>query len=443
MKRLASALYASPRGRVEWSLRGLADLGAKNSSINEAKRVSPSTAGMLLHDVSLRLADQYNVCEELQMCLNRIKEGEANSSDKTLAVKHGRVIRAVNNPVHLDWSQAQQQAQDYNRVTEKALRDIKNLQRLHEDTFQLAYGLLEENSRVLSRFQNADWHLCFSTFEQIRSRHATTVETLADNVIALRQYKLTNDELDELVDVFLRKRLGVQLLCDHYVSLHKGKPNGGVSVDCLLADVIDDAVTESKHICDAHFENTPEVIVNIPSNARITLIRPWIHHALVELLKNAMASSFETLYDSNICTPPFIHVNLEETDEFVLLSVLDQGTGVSSPESAFEFASSSADSRWDRLEEQQSYAMVRSPLQSLGVGLPLSRMLLQHFGGALTLCNRENTEQGLESGCTATLYLSKDDTLIERLSSEEEGEEDKQVPSAITDKESVEQKVWK
>ena len=93
---------------------------------------------------------------------------------------------------------------------------------------------------------------------------------------------------------------------------------------------------------------------------------------------------------------------------------------MSNSDAAFQFASSSADSRWDRLDEQQSYAMVRSPLQSLGVGLPLSRMLLQHFGGDLLLSNRDDGENGFASGCTATLVLNKNDILFEQLPYEHE-----------------------
>ena len=209
--------------------------------------------------------------------------------------------------------------------------------------------------------------------------------------------------LDTLVDTFLRGRLGVQLLCDHYVALHKKKPHGGVSVQCYLTDVVEDAVTESRHICDAHFENTPQVLVQIPQDATITLLRPWVHLALTELLKNALATSVS----SETCPP--IYLKLEECNDFMSLCVIDQGAGVSDVEEAFRFASSSAGKRWERLDEQQSYAMVRSPLQSLGVGLHLSRMLLQHFHGNVTLSNNS----GDIGGCTAAIHLNKDDILFE------------------------------
>ena len=61
------------------------------------------------------------------------------------------------------------------------------------------------------------------------------------------------------------------------------------------------------------------------------------------------------------------------------------------------------------------YAMVRSPLQSLGVGLPLSCMLLQLFHGNLTL----SSNSGALGGCTAAIHLNKDDTLLEQQGDDE------------------------
>jgi pyruvate dehydrogenase kinase 2/3/4 len=170
-----------------------------------------------------------------------------------------------------------------------------------------------------------------------------------------------------------------------------------------------DAVTEATHACDAYLQNTPEVLVEVSQDATATLIWPWVHHPLVELLKNALASSVS----SEKC--PSIHLQLEECDDFISLCVTDQGAGVSDIDEAFRFAFSSAGKRWDRLEEQQSYAMVRSPLQSLGVGLPLSCMLLQLFHGNLTLSNNS----GALGGCTAAIHLNKDDTLLEQRGDDE------------------------
>ena len=69
---------------------------------------------------------------------------------------------------------------------------------------------------------------------------------------------------------------------------------------------------------------------------------------------------------------------------------------------AFGSACSLLQVRWDRLHEQQSYATVRQPLSSLGVGLTLSRLMMRAFGGDLYLSNNGGV---IGNGWTATLLI--------------------------------------
>ena len=59
------------------------------------------------------------------------------------------------------------------------------------------------------------------------------------------------------------------------------------------------------------------------------------------------------------------------------------------------------------MDDQQTYAMTRSPLQGLGVGLSMSRMMMEYFGGSLTLQDRGAIDLLLEDGATATIVLPK------------------------------------
>jgi pyruvate dehydrogenase kinase 2/3/4 len=206
-------------------------------------------------------------------------------------------------------------------------------------------------------------------------------------------------------------------LCDHYVGWSKGKANGGVSVDCSLEPILDESKTEALHLCDAHYERHPEIILptGYPS---LTVIRPWVHHALVEILKNAMVASMEIMEQEQMENPPPIEIELvEEGDDSVSILIHDYGQGLSSTTTTtkrdFLFASSAE--KWDRLDVQQSYATVRSPLSSLGVGLPSSQWLLQHFGGDLELRNRSGGSGDDDNGCTAVLRLPLNDDLPEFL----------------------------
>ena len=82
------------------------------------------------------------------------------------------------------------------------------------------------------------------------------------------------------------------------------------------------------------------------------------------------------------------------------------------------------------MDDQQTYAMTRSPLQGLGVGLSMSKMMMKYFGGTLNVEDRlsdagkhnnnntttirqssEPTE--LQRGVTATIIIPKDPTIVE------------------------------
>lgn len=228
------------------------------------------------------------------------------------------------------------------------------------------------------------------------------------------------------MDAFFRGRFGVQLLCNHYVALDKGrKATGEVAMDCSIRDVVDDAVTEAKHLCEAHFSSSPAVVIDESTvdSATAAVIRPWLTFTLVELLKNAMSVSVQgsellaTDYytDEDDINHPPIHINVEHEDGYMLIHIHDLGGGLPTgvlPSSLFSFAQT--DKLWDRMDDQTTYAMTRSPLRGLGAGLFLSRLTMQHFGGTVGLQNRHDNSSK-QVGCTATVRLNLDTSQPERL----------------------------
>jgi hypothetical protein len=109
----------------------------------------------------------------------------------------------------------------------------------------------------------------------------------------------SNDKL------FLHLRLLMQLLCNHYTSMHEGKLTGMISLDADASGLINDALTKAKHVCDANVGVAPEVVIppdnDVDEEGRrggggsdsnnfwlLLIIRPWLHHAIVEVTKNAM-----------------------------------------------------------------------------------------------------------------------------------------------------------
>jgi hypothetical protein len=479
----------------QWDMRSLAAMneGTSSSSSNntgmekiigtkQKRRADPpssTVADVLLTEVNVRLASQHKKCIDMMDRLQSSADDGSSSSVRSdrhpstsTTQNQKKVIRAINLPISLQkgltlkqWTERTQKVQ---QKKEKALQTLQNLEILHADTFAITEHLLSNDKPTLERFSKADQALIAATFEQIRSRHAATVENMADLVIGLRgagvddvdddrdddrddAASITHHPMDEgLVDEFLRDRLGIQLLCDHYVGMHKGKPGGGISVDCDFHDVLTDAILESKSICDANFGIVPEVHIvdndreTVGSNSDldsdsgsqelpiipVTLIRPWIHHALVELLKNGMTSSVQrasldskgAVMDHSELPHIFIRIH-DKSPSHIICEVMDQGVGLSNEgiQRGFQFAESSSQQRWDRIDEQQSYAMVRAPIGSLGVGLPLSRMMMGKFGGDVLLEGRledqslsvDNDVMVAKSGCSASVVVPLRDDIPE------------------------------
>lgn len=482
---LSDAAPASQENLKRWTMRKLANINVTaappSSSATDPPSSSPSfhypkrrkeppradVAEVLLKDIKLRLAGQLgrtlDMAQQAEAILGLSDDG--GNSGNSSSNRHGgtenkkpskpsqkpKVIRAINQPVRLSPKLQMEYEAQAQREKVTAMKNLKDIETLHTGTYSLVHDLLDDGAPTLRRYSAADASLVAATFESIRSRHAMSVELMADIVIALRRARSLRAGIGRtpagqfcgirltLIDSFLRERLGIQLLCDHYVALDKGKPNGGIAVDCDLYEVVDDAVTEAKHVCDANRGVAPDVIISygmegmdslplklcslVGDSLRIggydgitlTIIRPWLHHALVEVLKNALSSSVQRADDSGDgSNPSEVHVRIVDGTSSISIAVLDQGVGLSEDgmKRAFRFAESSSLKRWDRIDEQTSYAMVRQPLGSLGVGLPLSRMMMEMFGGDVLISNRGKGD-GLASGCTAVIKIPKDDQILQ------------------------------
>jgi hypothetical protein len=368
------------------------------------------------------------------------------------------------------WSHQQERKLDQELVT--AQKNLHDLQVLHRDTHQKCLDMhqLLVTTTKNKHYSKLSQQQLGKTFAEVYARHALTIETMAELVIGLRPL-VSPPRFQSTIRAFLKSRGVLQLLCDHIVQLAtKGKEHGAISVETDVSQLVHEAVTEAKHLCDAHFMTSPPVHINTirlgtndttVSEAEdpiltATLVRPWLQYTLVELLKNSMAVTVERNRNHCICNddddavlqddddddgplcPIFIHI--QETSREVVVQILDQGGGLLLDESNNKntdlFAFASCVQKWDRLQDQQTYAMVRSPLRGLGVGLSLSQIMMQQFGGQLQLQERDHppttTTESLESGMTATIVLPKDYEIPETGLWEPPNEEPLELESYLT-----------
>lgn len=500
-----SGAFSNPKS-IKWTIQSLSNLSitsttpfasltAERCSNTNERHLLPSVdaAQTLLRDVQVRLAQQHRRCMTMiRMIDKQGRETPFACINSSITKKDQNVIRAVNNVVSVQVIQQQKARERLDHQRQRATKALHNLEVLHANTYQLTLGHawllnsslndcqgeqeihhqsgIEKGKAVVDyerrklKFSSSDRNAVLATFEEIRSRHALTVETLAEVVSDLRnaiqQYKesnkcnqITDDHTplvlqEVVVESFLRGRLGIQLLCDHYTGYAKyQRPYGGISVNCSLLDVIREAITEAKHICDANTGHAPDVHVRLleigssdvavgtnsdVEDIRITLIRPWVHHSLVELLKNAMSANIQICKtcvgaDGEEFIPPLqIEVVSNPEHERLMIHIIDQGAGLDPTkclDSYFQFAkTNSSAERWDRLQDQQSYATVTAPLAGLGVGLSQSRMMMQVFGGDVSLEDNASKASRLSNGrgdrkargSTSTIILSTNISMEER-----------------------------
>lgn len=412
--------------RKRWSLAELASQGGATSL------ATPCTSQQLLQCVVHRLALQHQ-------CL----------TDWSQLAFDGRIDSSLF--VQQEHTPATCVLPDSTKIT--VAKRLDTLRYIHADTFQLGRQLLS-NKSVWERFSQADKHVVNASFLEIRARHANALEAVVDIVSAvrlarahmpIRNSRYVDGEMDleeekahgtapcqdnpheRIADIFCQGRLGIQLLCDHHVELYKNKkPHGGITKNSSLPELLNDAILEAQHIVDVHLQIFPEAIVTPAASTTdltCTVVQPWLHFAVVELLKNGMASAVTQMKIDKQTVPPPIAINVVQRNEHcnqrIGIDIIDQGTGVRDITAAFALGHSSIARKWDRLQEQQSYAAVRSPLSSLGVGLPVSCYMLEHFGGSLTLENNIDRDGRIDSngtkGCIASISIFNDETLLERI----------------------------
>ena len=113
-----------------------------------------------------------------------------------------------------------------------------------------------------------------------------------------------------------------------------------------------------------------------------------------------------------------------EKKEYYYCLIIDSGVGLTEKGrlQVFHFAETSSLRRWDCMEQQQSYASPQTvPLGGLGVGLPLSSMMMQMFGGDLLMGDKSGVSKwdacGSDestTGCIATIRILKDIDMKEK-----------------------------
>lgn len=256
-------------------------------------------------------------------------------------------------------------------------------------------------------------------FNRIYRRHDADVVSA---LMALRCYGPLNaaslsaeswERIQEALQAFLWERIGARIVLK---SLIGSGPCGAVfEARCNPVDVAQKSAKTSRWLCSSRYGRAPRVFVTSNNMSGTCACPPHVlTYILCELLKNACRATVEhhssgfddASLDGDL---PSVRCHISFDSEAVSVHISDLGGGIPQERLAkvWQFLYTSCGcAPWSHLAHDPARPRKPSPqnvLAGYGIGLPMSRLYAEYFGGGLTL----RSEPG-SGGTEAALSLPRD-----------------------------------
>ena len=231
------------------------------------------------------------------------------------------------------------------------------------------------------------------------------IERMAQGVIELRQEisdhptvtwdQQIEQDVTSILDRFFTARIGLRLLVEQHFTAPQSQPgfSGVIQSVCSPEAVATEAIADASYLCEYHLGRAPEVALYGDSKGKgFTYLPSHMRYILQELLKNAMRSTVETHAHKGGALP-MVQIMIAHGDEDVTFKICDEGGGIprSNVDSVWTYLHSSAKRPpvAEDLKQENRHTNNVGVLAGYGMGLPLSRIYAQYFGGNLDIKSME------------------------------------------------------
>ena len=265
------------------------------------------------------------------------------------------------------------------------------------------------------------------TIKRLKTRDSQTLPTLAHGIKEWLAFSMMHTpegfepwwdpKLPALLDQFFTARLSIRMLIGQHVESLK-TPGGRIS-KVSVKEVAEDAGERATALCERHFGEAPEIILEGDIDLEFIYVRSHLHHMIFEMIKNSMRAIVEShqgeageerrkrLVLSSSSSPlnpqsmPPVRVIIagNETSEDVVIKISDEGGGIprSSLPRLFSYQYTTATGLLGQGgsheepaellpgEHPQSYNTFRENFFGMGYGLPISRVFARYFGGDVSI----------------------------------------------------------
>jgi len=180
--------------------------------------------------------------------------------------------------------------------------------------------------------------------------------------------------LDEFLDAFFVQRIASRILMENYVQMRMPKSGfvGVVEQGMHTLSVIQAAADQLVDLTRSVYGRAPRVEYRGNLDCLLDYIPRHVWYMVRELLKNALRATMER--HGNKSSLPPVFVELQKGDMHVIIKISDQGGGMTKDlqQQAWHYG-------WTTAEEEEEGP--KRELAGDGIGLPLTRLHAQYFGG--------------------------------------------------------------
>lgn len=268
---------------------------------------------------------------------------------------------------------------------------------------------LDENFKNLNQFTDV--------IQTLKKKFQAVIPRLANGMRELEKTQdLSEDMMQEWLDVFLLSRIGTEMLTSQYIATVRGREKrdtgkkrnpGIVDFRCDPAHICEQAAKHAKRLCKQHYRLKEDVNIIVESagdrndrsgRIRFSYVPQYLFYIMVELLKNSARATVENTEEEKRLREKPIIITVGADSSQVAIRISDRANGIpfSVRDRVWSYMYSTASKG-----KGATFVQEGTPLAGYGVGLPLSRLYARYLGGHLSLMSLPGF------GTNAYLYLKR------------------------------------
>ena len=414
------ALASSPAGGAVFSLRELNDAAKRTTSVSFERRNSsehpweraPSPLVSSPRVPAMRSARLGNASSRIRQSF----EGKHADTLRELASQQATAVSLEDLYLLGDKASPELRLENakflYHELPIRMAQRVQELESLpyglsEKELIKQVANLYSDYVRKLINFgrpETIDQDPAFTgLLESLFLDQGRVIERMAQGVIELRQEILEHPtvswdkqierDVTQVLDRFFTARIGLKLLVEQHFRKSEPGFSGAIQLNCSPEQVAQKAIASARGLCEYHLGRAPEVaLYGSPSGGSITYLPSHMDYILLELLKNAMRSTVER-HGNNPGELPMVQIMISHGQEDVSFKICDEGGGIprSEIDAVWTYLHTTAERPpiAEGLKQENRHKHAVSVLAGYGMGLPLSRIYAQYFGGNLDIKSME------------------------------------------------------